>query len=58
MAEIVNLNRHRKAMAKAVAEAKAEANRISFGRKRSDKEAAEKLRDKVARELDGKKLED
>ena len=58
MAEIVNLNRQRKARAKAAAEAEARDNRIKFGRKRSDKEAADQVRDKAARELDGKKLDE
>jgi hypothetical protein len=58
MAEIVNLNRYRKAKAKADAKAEAETNRIRFGRTKAEKEAARRRSEKVAGELDGKKIED
>jgi hypothetical protein len=58
MAEIVNLNKARKAKAKAEAGQKAEANRAKFGRTRAEKdhEAAEQARRDAL--LDGAKRED
>lgn len=58
MAEVVNLNRFRKAREKERAQAEAEANRVRHGRT-----GAEKLRDADKRSsettaLDGAKLED
>lgn len=58
MAEVVNLNRYRKAREKERAQAEAEVNRVRHGRTR-----AEKLRDadepnSDTRSLDGAKLED
>jgi hypothetical protein len=58
MAEIVNLNRARKARAKAEAGKAAEANRAKFGRTKAerDAEAADKARRDAL--LDGAKRED
>ncbi|MGN6123700.1 MAG: DUF4169 family protein [Sphingomonas oligoaromativorans] len=58
MAEIVNLNRARKAKARVDAAKQAEANRARFGRTRADREAeaAEQARRKAL--LDGAKRED
>jgi hypothetical protein len=58
MAEIVNLNKARKARAKAEAGKQAEANRAKFGRTRAerDREAAEQAR--RAALLDGAKRDD
>lgn len=58
MAEIVNLNRARKAKAKTVAAEQAEANRARFGRTKAEKarEAQEKARREAL--LDGVKRED
>jgi hypothetical protein len=58
MAEIVNLNRARKAKARVDAAKQAEANRAKFGRTRADREAeaAEQARRKAL--LDGAKRED
>ena len=58
MAEIVNLNRVRKAKAKADAGKAAEANRAKFGRTKAEKdaEAAEQARRKAL--LDGTKREE
>ncbi len=57
MADIVNLNRFRKAKAKDVARAVADANRVRFGRTGAEK-AAEKMEKKRAEKaLDGAKIE-
>lgn len=58
MAEIVNLNRARKARARADAQKTAEANRARFGRTKAEKqaEAAEQARRNAL--LDGVKRED
>lgn len=58
MAEIVNLNKARKARAKVEAEETAKANRVRFGRTRQEKEAARQQEEKLSRDLDGKKLDD
>lgn len=57
MSEPVNLNRARKAKAKADETVKAARNRVAFGRTRAEKDLAEARRDKAARELDAKKRE-
>jgi len=58
MAEIVNLNRARKAKARVDATKQAEANRAKFGRTKAEREAeaAEQARRKAL--LDGAKRED
>jgi hypothetical protein len=58
MAEIVNLNRARKAKARVEATQQAEANRAKFGRTKAEREAeaAEQARRKAL--LDGAKRED
>jgi hypothetical protein len=58
MAEIINLNRARKARARADAAGKAEANRAKFGRTKAEKaaEAAEQARQDAL--LDGAKREE
>ncbi len=58
MAEIVNLNRARKAKAKRAAERTADANRAKFGRSKAerDAEAADKARRDAL--LDGAKREE
>ncbi|MBJ7484299.1 DUF4169 family protein [Brevundimonas sp.] len=58
MGEIVNLNRARKAREKAADKAVAVANRAAHGRTKSQREAADKERDREARLLDGAKRED
>jgi hypothetical protein len=57
MAEIINLNRARKARARVDKQAEAEANRAKFGRSKAQKqaEAAEKAR--AAKMLDESKRE-
>ena len=57
MTQPVNLNRHRKAKARAEKKARADENAVKFGRSKSAK-AREKLRaDKADREHDGHKRE-
>jgi hypothetical protein len=58
MAEIVNLNRVRKARAKADATTRAEANRAKFGRTRAEREAQAADQARRAALLDGVKRED
>jgi hypothetical protein len=57
MTDPVNLNRFRKARAKADGKARAAENRVAFGRTRAEKALAEARREKAARELDAKKRE-
>ena len=58
MAEIINLNRARKARQRAGAKATAEANRALHGRTRTERKAQEVERDRAARHLEGHKRED
>jgi hypothetical protein len=58
MAEIVNLNRYRKAKAKAEAKETAADNRVRFGRSKAEKEEAQRLAEKTAKDLDGKQLDE
>ncbi len=58
MGDVVNLNRFRKAQAKARAAGEAEINRARFGRSKVDKAAQDAERDAVDRTLDGAKRED
>ena len=58
MAEIINLNRARKARDKASAKADAAANRVSHGLTKAQREAARAERERQARLLDQTKLED
>ena len=57
MTDPVNLNRFRKARAKADDKARAAENRVAFGQTRAEKALAEARREKAARELDAKKRE-
>lgn len=57
MAEIVNLRRVRKQRARADAEAKAQQNRIDFGRSKSERSATQTEHDRTARQLEGHRLE-
>jgi len=57
MGEIVNLNRVRKSKARAEKDAKAEANRITFGLPKAEKQAARRERERQTQDLDGKKLD-
>jgi len=58
MAEIVNLNRARKAKAKAEAEKTAANNRIKHGTPKHLRKLGEAERKKVQAEIDAKRLED
>ena len=57
MAELVNLNRARKAKARAAAQATAAANRVAFGRTGAEKRAAKAEAERLAKTLDGAKLD-
>lgn len=58
MAEIINLNRARKARDKAEAKDRAAQNRVAHGRTRAEKAAAQIKAERAARLLDGAKRED
>lgn len=57
-AEIVNLNRARKAKERAGAEAKAAENRATFGRTKGEKAKDAGAKSKLTGHLDGHKLDD
>ncbi|MFV0625245.1 DUF4169 family protein [Sphingomonas sp. ac-8] len=57
MAEIINLNRARKARARAERAAEADANRHRFGRTKAEKKADKIAADRAERTLDGARLE-
>jgi hypothetical protein len=57
MAEIINLNRARKARDKAEDKAQAAANRVAHGRTKGQKKAAQKEQTRATRLLDGQKLD-
>ena len=58
MAEILSLNRARKAKAKAMKTAQAEANRAKFGRSKAQKDLEKIESERRAALLDGAKRED
>jgi hypothetical protein len=58
MAEIVNLNRARKARDKAAAKAEASANRITHGLTKAQRDMAKAERERLSRLLDQTKRED
>ncbi|WP_426035487.1 DUF4169 family protein [Brevundimonas sp. DC300-4] len=58
MAEIVNLNRARKARDKAVAKSDAAANRVAHGLTKAQREMAKAERERLSRLLDQTKRED
>ena len=58
MAEIVNLNRARKARDKAAAKADAAANRVAHGLTKAQRDTAKAERERASRLLDQSKLED
>ena len=58
MAEIVNLNRARKARDKAAAKAGAAVNRVTHGLTKAQRETAAAERERLARLLDQSRLED
>ena len=55
MAEIINLNRARKARARVDKQAEAEANRAKFGRSKAEKQAEAAERARAAKLLDDAK---
>jgi len=55
MAEIINLNRARKARAKAESQSAAAANRVKFGRDKAHKQAEKIEADRASRLLDDAK---
>ncbi|WP_439571727.1 DUF4169 family protein [Sphingomonas sp.] len=57
MADILNLNKARKARAKAQATAKAVENRAKFGRTKAQKAADEAERARISENLDGARRE-
>ncbi|AVM72770.1 DUF4169 family protein [Magnetospirillum gryphiswaldense] len=58
MAEIVNLNRRRKAKAREEKDQQAQANRVAFGRTKAEKLAARQQAERQRTDLDGKKLDE
>ena len=58
MAEIVNLRRARKARDRASAEAKAEQNRMAFGRTKAERKLTEAEKTLAERRLEGHRLTD
>ena len=58
MAEIINLRQARKNKARADKEARAEQNRITFGRTKAEKELSKAERELAQRRLDSHKRDD
>lgn len=58
MAEIINLNKKRKAKNRLLKEKKAAENRIRFGRTKREKQVAKLEQDRNERILDGNKLDE
>ena len=58
MADVINLNRARKARDRAEGKARAAENRVSHGRTKAEKTAARIEAERVSRLLDGAKRED
>ncbi|MDQ7246105.1 DUF4169 family protein [Dongia sedimenti] len=58
MAEIVNLNKLRKAKSRAEDESRAQANRIKYGRTKAEKENDRRAAERSAQLHQGKKLEE
>jgi len=58
MAELINLNKARKAKARADGKAQAAENRAKFGQTKGQKAVAKLDAERARRELDGKKRDD
>ncbi|MBJ7413381.1 MAG: DUF4169 family protein [Phenylobacterium sp.] len=58
MAELINLNKARKAKARLAGKAQAAENRARFGQTKGQKDVARLDAERARRELDGKKRED
>ncbi|MDR3442393.1 MAG: DUF4169 family protein [Legionella sp.] len=57
MADVINLNKKRKAKNRLEKEKKASENRIKFGRTKKEKQLAKQENERIERHLDGHKLE-
>lgn len=57
MAEIINLNKKRKAKIRLEKEKRASENRVKFGRSKKEKQLAKKENERSERHLDGHKLD-
>ena len=57
MAEVVNLRRVRKAKTRAEDAVRAEANRMAYGRSKAERSSAKAAAERLAKRLDGAKLE-
>lgn len=57
-AEIINLRRAKKNLARAESEKQAEANRVKFGRSKAEKSITKIENNRSTKTLDGKKRED
>jgi hypothetical protein len=58
MGEVVNLNKARKARDKAEAKRTADANRLTFGRTKAERQTTQMERDRDAAHLEGHKLDE
>jgi hypothetical protein len=58
MAELINLNKARKAKARAAGKTQAAENRAKFGQTKAQKQVTRLDTERARRELDGKKRED
>jgi hypothetical protein len=58
VAELINLNKARKAKAKAAGKAQASENRVRFGQAKGEKAVAKLEAERARRELEGKRRED
>lgn len=56
--DVVNLRQFRKSKARAEKNARAEENRVKFGRTKAERQAERAEKDKAHRHLDGHKLTD
>ena len=56
--DVVSLNKARKVLQRKAAKAQAAENRIRFGQSRPEREKQQKDAERIAREFDGKKVED
>lgn len=57
MAEVINLNKARKALTRKTQKAQAAANRVTFGQSRQARDEARKDAARAAKDLDGKKID-
>lgn len=58
MNDVVNLKSARKAKTRAEAEAKAQANRVAYGRTKAEKKSTKAEREAADRKLDGHRRDD